>query len=130
MSASGPSRHTSQVRFQVIAALGGFHVRANLPKRRPDTLRPHLDWGPVQTRIDRRPTGQGGCHLDRPNAALPAMCAFFYETSLSKWHPIAASDDVGHPFQNEAGHVFRFQAGRGSDLMPATFCGVPVGRDE
>ena len=34
--------------------------------------------------------------------------------------------DVGHVFQQEVGHRFRFEAGRGSDLMSATWRLLPV----
>ena len=37
----------------------------------------------------------------------------------------ADSDDVGHVFQQEVGHRFRFEAGRGSDLMSATWRLLP-----
>ena len=39
--------------------------------------------------------------------------------------PPADSDDVGHVFQQEVGHRFRFEAGRGSDLMSATWRLLP-----
>src|SRR5271169_2412138 len=39
--------------------------------------------------------------------------------------PAADSDDVGHVFQQEVGHRFRFEAGRGSDLMSATWPLLP-----
>jgi hypothetical protein len=37
----------------------------------------------------------------------------------------ADSDDVGHVFQQEVGHRFRFEAGRGSDLMSGTWRLLP-----
>ena len=33
----------------------------------------------------------------------------------------AYSDEAGHAFQLDAGHLFRFHSGRHSDLKPATF---------
>ena len=37
----------------------------------------------------------------------------------------ADSDEAGHAFQSEGGHRFRFEAGRGSDLMSATWRLLP-----
>ena len=39
---------------------------------------------------------------------------------------IADSDEAGQAFRQEAGHWFRFEAGRGSDLMPATLRVLPL----
>ena len=88
----------SQVRFQAIAALTAFMFERICQSGDLTLCVLTLDWGPVQTKIDRRPAGQGGCHLDRPNG-IAAMCAFFYETSLSKWHPI------GPPRVEASAHV-------------------------
>jgi hypothetical protein len=38
---------------------------------------------------------------------------------------IADTDEAGHAFQEEGGHRFRFEAGRGSDLMSATWRLLP-----
>jgi len=37
----------------------------------------------------------------------------------------ADSDEAGHALQYEAGHLFRSEAGRGSDLKPATERSLP-----
>jgi hypothetical protein len=37
----------------------------------------------------------------------------------------ADTDEAGHTFQSEVGHCFRFEAGRGSDLMSATWGLLP-----
>jgi hypothetical protein len=37
----------------------------------------------------------------------------------------ADSDEAGHAFRQEVGHRFRFEAGRGSDLMSATWRLLP-----
>ncbi len=38
---------------------------------------------------------------------------------------LADSDETGRAFQSEAGHLFRDEAGRRSDLKPATWAAVP-----
>jgi hypothetical protein len=43
-------------------------------------------------------------------------------------HVSADSDEAGHAFQCEASHLFRSEAGRGSDLMSATVRRASAGR--
>ncbi|HET6608969.1 MAG TPA: hypothetical protein VFG62_20005 [Rhodopila sp.] len=45
--------------------------------------------------------------------------ADIYETEQSLTL-VAGSDEAGRTSQSEAGHLFRREAGRGSDLMPVT----------
>ena len=80
-------------------------------------------------------------HKWQARVTIPALCDFRnarvdFGLRFSAPYPFRMPYDfysdcmIFDKTSKEAGHVFRFQAGRGSDLMPATFCGVPVGRDE